>query len=326
MKPSKIKAGDEIRVIAPSRSMCIIGQDTIDLATKRLVELGMKVSFGEHVMKKMDDSFLCASIEDRVEDLHNAFLDPNVKMILTVIGGFNVNQILEYIDYDIIKNNPKIICGFSDITALSNAIYAKTGLITYSGVHFSSFGMEHGFEYSQEYFMKMFIEGGDIQIEDSHQWSNDLWFIDQEKRKFIDNPGTQIISEGTATGTVIGGNIGTLNLLQGTEYMPMSDECILFIEDCHRANYDKEFDRNLESLLQTPLGENIKGVVIGRAEASSEMKNNHWENIIRSKKKLQNIPVVYNADFGHTTPIFTFPIGGTVRLEVTDKVKITMID
>ena len=126
------------------------------IATERLEELGLKVTFGKHVMEA-DPDYMCASIDARVEDLNEAFRDKNVKAILTVIGGFNSNQLLDYIDYDAIKENPKIFCGFSDITALSNAIHAKTGLVTYSGVHYSSFGMLKGFEYSLEYFKKMFF-------------------------------------------------------------------------------------------------------------------------------------------------------------------------
>lgn len=325
MRPDRLKKGDEVRVIAPSRSMCIIGQDTIDLGITRLEELGLKVSFGKHVMNKVEDSFLCASIEERISDLHEAFLDENVKCILTVIGGFNVNQLLPYIDYDIIKNNPKILCGYSDITALTNAIYAQTGMETYSGVHFSSFGMEQGFEYSLEYFKKMFLEDKEIEICDSKEWSNDLWFLDQKKRTFIKNEGTKIINKGKAEGTIIGGNLGTLRLLQGTKYMPMPKDCILFIEDCHRANYDKEFDRELEALLQSDLGDKIRGVVIGRAEVASDMKDTSWDYIIKGKKQLEGIPVVYNADFGHTTPIFTFPIGAKASLEADERVSLTIM-
>lgn len=324
MKPNRLKAGDEVRVIAPSRSMCIIGQDTIDIATSRLEELGLKVSFGKNVMNKESDSFLCASIEDRIHDLHEAFLDENVKCILTVIGGFNVNQLLEYIDYDIIKNNPKTLCGFSDITALSNAIYAKTGLINYSGVHFSSLGMKKGCEYSYEYFKKMCIEDSDIILEDSKEWSNDLWFLNQDDRSFMKNPGSKVIQKGTAQGVIIGGNLNTITLLQGTQYMPTTEDCILFIEDCDRANFDKEFDRNLESLLQTELGDKIRGIVLGRAELNSDMNDDKWEYIIKGKKKLANIPVVSGVGFGHSTPMITFPIGGRAKIEAGDDVKITI--
>lgn len=129
--PNKLKIDDEIRVIAPSRSMKILREEVIEIAKGRLEQLGFKVTFGKNVMHSINDDFGCATISDRVEDLHEAFKDKKVKAILTVIGGYNVNQLLDYIDYDLIKENPKIICGFSDITALLNAIYTKTGLVTY---------------------------------------------------------------------------------------------------------------------------------------------------------------------------------------------------
>ena len=163
--PEKLKIGDEIRVIAPSRSMCILSDETIQNAKERIEKLGFIVTFGKNVLHTIGEDYNCASIEDRIEDLHAAFKDQNVKAILSVIGGFNVNQILDYIDYDLIKQNPKIICGFSDITALTNSIYAKTGLVTYSGPHFSSFGMKKGFDYTEEYFKKMFMQNEKIKVE-----------------------------------------------------------------------------------------------------------------------------------------------------------------
>lgn len=316
MIPSKLKVGDEVRVIAPSRTMQILGEDCKELATKRLEELGLKVTFGKYVYES-DEDYMCTSIEHRVEDLNDAFRDKNVKAILTVIGGFNSNQILRYIDYDAIKENPKIFCGFSDITALSNAIYAKTGLVTYSGPHYSSLGMLKGLEYEVEYFKKMFFEEEEIKIESSKEWSNDAWFMDQENREFIPNEGMYIINEGTAEGNIIGGNLCTLNLLQGTEYMPNIENKILFIEDDGMAGklFLVEFDRNLQSLIHMPEFKTVKGIVLGRAEKVSEMTKEKWFKIIKTKKELDNIPVIAGADFGHTTPIFTFPVGGYAKLD-----------
>ena len=329
MIAKKLQIGDEIRIIAPSRSMCILNDETIDIAKNRLENLGFKVTFGKNVMNKVDNEYLCANIEDRVNDLHEAFLDKNVKAILTVIGGYNVNQILEYIDYGIIAKNPKIICGFSDITALTNAIYAKTGLITYSGVHFSSFGMKEGFEYSEKSFKDMLIKDKkEINITSSKTWSNDKWFLDQNDRKFIKNEGMRIINKGMAEGTIIGGNLCTFNLLQGTEYMPSADDIILFIEDDDFAekNFMKEFDRNLQSLLQTSIGKNIRGLVIGRCEKICKMDFQKWESMIKTKKQLKNIPVVINCDFGHTTPIFTFPIGAKAIINLDNEIDIKIIE
>ncbi|MGN0973263.1 MAG: S66 peptidase family protein [Bacilli bacterium] len=316
MIPNKLKKGDEIRVIAPSRSMSLLNDETMNIATSRLTEMGFKVTFGKNVNNTTNDDFCCASIEDRVNDLHDAFKDKNVKAILTVIGGFNVNQILDYIDYELIKNNPKIICGFSDITALLNAIYVKTGLVTYYGPHFSSFGMKKGSDYTLKYFKKIFMTKEDIIIESSNEWSDDLWFLDQEKRNFIENAGIEVINNDISEGRIIGGNLCTLNLLQGTEYMPDLDNTILFIEDDDLVGdeFMREFDRNLQSLLHCYKNKKINGLVIGRAQIKSNMTNEKWINILKTKK-INNIPIIINADFGHTTPIFTFPIGGEVKID-----------
>ena len=319
MIPEKLKVGDEVRIIAPARSMNILGEDTIEIATKRLNDLGLKVTYGKYV-NESQEYFNSASIEHRVEDLHDAFADKNVKAILTVIGGFNSNQIIDYLDYDLIKNNPKILCGFSDITAVLDSIYARTGLVTYYGPHFSSFGMKKGFEYELEYFKKMFFEGNKIDIESSSKWSNDPWFIDQENRNFIDNKGMFIINEGEAEGKIVGGNLCTLNLLNGTKFMPDLNDTILFIEDdaLAREIFMVEFDRNLEALTMQKGFENVKGIVIGRAEIDAKMTDDKWIRIIKGKEKLKNIPVIAGADFGHTTPIFTFPIGGKAKLVAKD--------
>lgn len=157
--------------------------------------MGFKVTFGKNVMNSINDDFGCASILDRIEDLHEAFKDKNVKAILTVIGGYNVNQLLDYIDYHLIKENPKIICGFSDITALTNAIYSKTGVVTYYGPHFSSFGMKYGFDYTMNYFKDMLMDNKEISIESSKEWSDDSWYKNQEVREFIKNYNKNYLSE-----------------------------------------------------------------------------------------------------------------------------------
>lgn len=314
--PNKLKTGDEIRIIAPSRSMKIINNETRDIANKRLSELGLKVTFGKNT--ELCDAFTSSPIDARISDLHKAFSDKNVKAILTVIGGFNSNQLLSHIDYDLIKENPKIFCGYSDITALSNSIYAKTGLVTYSGPHYSSFGMKYGFDYSLDYFKKMFFEDTSFEITASDVWSNDPWFADQEKRDFFKNPGHFVINEGIATGTIIGGNLSTLSLLTGTEYMPkFPKNTILFIENDSTASgsiYILEFDRMLQALIHQPEFKNVSGIVFGRAEKNCDMTNEKWTLMIKNKLELSKIPVIAGFDFGHTTPIFTFPIGGTAKI------------
>lgn len=300
--PSKLSAGDEVRVISPARSLAIIDAKKREIAARRFESLGLKLTFGKHVEKS--DDFSSTTIENRIEDLHEAFSDPGVKAIISVIGGFNSNQLLPYIDWSLLKNNPKIFCGFSDITALGNAIYAMTGLVTYSGVHYSSFGMEKHFDYSLEYFKKCLMQEDPYEVQPSQRWAK--WFNDQEPK---DNPGWLVLNQGAAQGTIIGGNLCTLNLLQGTKYMPSLTNTIVFIED-DAESLPHTFDRDLVSLIQQPGFNKVQGLVIGRFQEESRMTNELLRKIIRAKKELADLPIIANVDFGHTSPIVTFPIGG----------------
>ena len=138
----------------------------------------------------------------------------------------------------------------------------------------------------------------------------------------------KIISKGEAEGRIVGGNLCTLNLLQGTEYMPDLEETILFIEDDGLVDktFNKEFDRDLQSLLHSAKNKNIKAIVVGRAENNCEMNDKKWARIFKSKKELDNIPIITNANFGHTTPIFTFPIGGYAKVKANKEIKIEIKD
>lgn len=311
MKPNKLKPGDELRIISPARSLSLIAAEQRKIAKEQLQKLGFRISFSVNSFEK--DDFVSSSIDSRIEDLHEAFLDPNVKGILTTIGGFNSNQLLRYIDYSIIAEHPKRLCGYSDITALSNAIYAKTGLVTYSGPHFSSFAMLHDNEYTTEYFRKLMMDTKEIVVRPSKHWSDDKWYLDQENRVFIRNEGPFIINDGEAKGIIIGGNLCTLNLLQGTEYMPSLKNSILFLEDDYESS-PATFDRDLQSLIHQPDFQHVKGLVIGRFQQGSCMTKELLIKIITSKEELSDIPVIADVDFGHTSPMITFPVGGQASL------------
>ena len=307
MIAQKLKQGDEIRVIAPSRCLAAVWVEKYEKALAYLESQGFKVTFSKHC-REMDE-WNSSSIQSRVEDIHEAFLDDNVKVILTAIGGFNVNQILEHIDYDIIRQHPKILCGYSDITALLHAVYAKTGLVSYHGAHFSTFGFDLEAEYTQKAFFDCVMNNDNITIHPS-----------QTSKEYT------IIQQGTCEGTIIGGNLCTLNLLQGTQFMPQTDDVVLFLEDDNiTGNYFVyEFDRNFQSLLQAYGTDKIKGVVFGRFDDSCKMSADVIKSIIADKLP-KDIPVVYGADFGHVFPMITFPIGGKVRVEAFDDPVIEII-
>ncbi|WP_312099779.1 S66 family peptidase [Corynebacterium dentalis] len=312
--PPKLAKGDLLRVIAPASSRAMVSEyDHSSLIESRFAELGLRLSYGRHVDER--DMFDSSSVTSRVADLHEAFADPDVKGILTVIGGFSSNELLSYLDWDLIAANPKILCGYSDITALQNAIFARTGLVTYSGPHWSSFGMRDHFELTQRWFVDALVDGYRMELVPSPQWTDDAWFLDQDNRSPLPGEGWWPLMQGSASGRIIGGNLCTLNLLQGTPQMPPLAGSVLMLED-DDATDAMTFARDLTSLLQQPDAKEIKGLVIGRFQTSSGVTRKHLQEIT-GQPALVGLPVLANVDFGHTQPQMTLPIGGQAELIVT---------
>jgi muramoyltetrapeptide carboxypeptidase LdcA involved in peptidoglycan recycling len=295
--PPKLKKGDEIRVISPAYSLSLTSHERRKLAKSRLESLGLKVTFSAN--SEECDQFKSSSIKSRIDDLHQAFLDPNVKAIISADGGSNSNQLLKFIDYDLIRAHPKIFCGFSDITVLQNSILKKSELVTYSGSHYFGFGAEEWPTYDRNYFFKCLFQTEPIEISPA-----------QPEGSYA------VISPGDAEGIIIGGNLSTFTLLKGTEYMPALRNSVLFLEDegMWGADTDVGFDRYLQSLIHLPDFSKVRGIVIGRFPEKSEMTLSKLKLIVESKQELAKIPVIAGVDFGHVTPTLTFPIGGLVSI------------
>ncbi|MDE2044293.1 MAG: LD-carboxypeptidase [Thermoplasmata archaeon] len=322
-RPALLRRGSGVRVVAPSRSLSIVAPAVRAIALRRYSEMGLEVSFGRHVEES--DAFGSTSVKHRVEDLVRAFEDPSVELLHTVIGGFNVNQLLRELPYRTIERNPKALCGYSDITALQLAIHAKTGLISFSGPHYATFGMLRGFEYIRDQFHRALFDRGSFELPASSRWSADPWYRDQVHRHFRANRGPWVVQPGRARGRLLGGNLCTLNLLQGTEFLPDLEGSVLFVEDCDDDGTPVYFDRNLQSVLHLPSARGLRGLVIGRFQPKAKMTRKLLQAIVRSKSELEGLPVVADVDFGHTYPMCTFPIGGRVELEARGgRVRLTL--
>lgn len=308
MIPARLNPGDEIRVIAPSRSLSIIWPVMYDGAVEYWKERGHHVTFGRRSREL--EEFMSPSIAAKVDDIHEAFADPKVKMIISCIGGFNCNHILPHLDYELIARNPKILCGYSDVTALLNAVHAQTGLITYHGPHFSTFGLDKDRDYTWRAFTDCLMQSESVQLAPSAAAGE-----------------YTVLQPGCCEGEIIGGNLCTLNLLQGTDYMPDLRGKVLFLEDDNIMGeyFCYEFSRNLASLLQCQGAQEIAGIVFGRFEESCGMTADVMRRIIKDMVPA-NIPVVFGADFGHVFPMVTFPIGGRVRVEAGERAAITLLE
>jgi muramoyltetrapeptide carboxypeptidase len=312
--PPKLRPGSSVRVIAPSRSLAVIRPGVRAEAGRKLAALGLELSFGEHVADA--DDFGSSTVAARLADLHDAFADPSVDGILAVVGGFNSNQLLAGIDYSLVAAHPKVLCGYSDITALTSALYARTGLVGYSGPAYSSFGMMHHFDYTLAGFEACVMADEPIEVLPSATWTDDEWYLRQENRKPEPGEGWWVLQPGAAAGTIVGGNLCTLNLLQGTGFMPPLDGSVAFIEDDNEVR-PWNFDRDLVSLLQQPGFASVAGVVIGRFQKATGMTRDLLSQIVASKPELAGLPVIANVDFGHTSPMITFPVGGAAELHAS---------
>lgn len=305
----RLKKGDHIRVVSPSSSIESIGGFEANVAAKKKLEaLGFRLSFSEHYFE--NDIFDSAPIASRVADLEAAFANETVDAILTTIGGFNCNELLPYLDFDLIAQNPKIFCGYSDTTALLNAIYAKTGMQTYMGPAYSSFKMEQGQQYQTTSWLNA-VTQDTYQLTPSLEWSSDAWYLPNAPRTFYPTEW-KVYNPGQASGIAIGGNISTLNLLTGTEFAPRPDKYVLFLEEAEDDDY-LIIARHLTALLQTY--PNPQAVVFGRFPKETKLTEEILLTILDNHPILKKVPVLYDLDFAHTQPLFTITIGGQVEID-----------
>jgi muramoyltetrapeptide carboxypeptidase len=309
---------NEIRVIAPSDSWKAKREDSYARAQKRFEEAGYKISFGTNVKSILHLG--TASAELRAKDFNNAFADKNVSAIIALHGGFSANEILPLINWDIVKNNPKPYFGYSDNTVLVNAIFAKTGNTAYLGPNFGTNGYEDLWQYSLNGVLQVLSNQIPYELKPSTQHVDDENIHNSDPWK--------VVQRGNGEGLLLGGNIQSFYLLQGTEYQPKFDKkYVLATEiDALPGEYSlQEFSRSLESILQLPDAlQNLQGVLIGRFEMASKINDADLISVIRSKNL--SVPVVSNIDFGHTTPIATLPIGGAVRIDAnTDNIGIEVL-
>jgi muramoyltetrapeptide carboxypeptidase len=313
-----LEKGDEIRVIAPSQSWDNKKyQRGYERARERLESLGYKVTYGQSVQNVLH--FGTAARNDRAADFNAAYKDTNVKLVMSLSGGWSANEILPLIDWRVVKANPKPLIGYSDITVLLGAIYAKTGISGFLGPNFSTFGRMPEWQYTLNNF-EIAMQGSSQRLTKSRQWG-------ERGRKRYRTKSWQILEVGNATATLLGGNLGTFYLLQGTEYQPKFDKPFIFLleDDDEASNYTaREVSRRFESLLQLPnFRTNLQGLIVGRFQKGSDVSEEEIVSILMSKD-LGRIPVAYDVDFGHTLPMLTLPIGQKISLQVDNKVNILL--
>jgi len=296
MLPNKIKKGDTIGVIAPSNIAHTDDLDEINKAITLMENTGYKIEFGKYVFENTL-GYGPTPIK-KAEDINNMFENPNINAIFCIKGGFNSNTTFDYINYDIISKNPKIICGFSDSTSILNQINAKTGLVTFHGATFKSL-----VSWETDYSFKSCIDTFEKENTDLNKY-NDTY---KSKKK------------GIGEGRLIGGNLSITSQLVCGKYKIDFTDKILFIEELGFETNPMLASNYLYYMKQNGVFDKIKGMWIGNYEHESGIS---LEQIVLDVlEEKYTFPIIKSNNFGHTDKKIVIPIGTLAKIE-NDKIEI----
>lgn len=300
--PMPLKRGDTIGVVSPSAA--IASRQASQFAIESMEALGFKVKTGQHFRSR--HGHLAGRDEDRAADFNAMFADPQVKAVICLRGGSGAARILPLIDYDLVRRNPKVVLGYSDITALHNALHAKTGLVTFHGPNGSS--RWHDFNVQQ--FEQLFFEQQAITYVNEQSINDDV--IVRQNR-------TQTIRGGRAIGELVGGNLTVLTALSGTPYLPDFRGKILFLEDINEQPY--KIDRMMSTLRLNGTLDQISGFIFGdcaRCEPGSGWGSLTLDQIFDDYILPLNIPAFRGAMIGHIPRQFIVPVGAKAEMSADD--------
>ena len=295
----KIKKGDMIGVIAPSSKIDKDDLEVINNSVLLMESTGLKVKFGKNTFK--NTLGYGATPKEKAEDINEMFADKEVKMIFCVSGGFNSNTVFEYLDYDLIKQNPKPLCGFSDSTSLENVIYSKTGVMTFNGPTFKAL-TSWATPYAYEEVVKRFMNGD--------------MTLGQEDDEYI------TIQEGVTEGILVGGNLSLVNEMSSGNYSIDFTDKILLIEEFCLESPPELVSNYLYHLKQNGEFDKIKGIWVGNYDGSVALE----KILLDVLEKEYKFPIIKSNNFGHTEKKTVIPVGGKARIDTNKKVKIEITE
>lgn len=310
IKPKRLRAGDTVAIIAPSSG---VSPETFDKAVQKIQSLGFKTKEGANARKI--NGFLAGADAERLADLHAAFADRTVDAVFCVRGGYGASRLLPKINFGLIRRNPKIFVGFSDITALHLAISQRTGLVTFHGAGAASINSD----YTQKHLFDVLMNPvSRYKIETS------AYNTEQEENTYK----MQIVRAGKSSGRLIGGNLSLLAALSGTNFgLKQLRGKILFIEDVNERPY--RLDRMLTQLRQSADFRGVSGIAVGICDGCDvprdDINTQTAADVFKERLSDLGVPVIYGLSFGHIREQFTLPVG--IRAEMnTEDASITLLE
>lgn len=296
LKPAMLQSGDTVGLITPSTS--VTDPDELSKAIEIVEYLGLKFKIGKNV--KEGSGYKSRSIQERVEDLHSMFQDKEIKGVFCIRGGYGSMQLLDFIDYKLIRENPKVFLGYSDITALHLAINEFSGLVTFHGPVMTSAFTDYTMNLMKKIIMSNQVVG---KITNPMSMNN-----------FRRLHPIRTIKAGVAEGRLIGGNLSLISALMGTKYEVRTKNAIFFLEDVGEEPY--RIDRMLTQLKIAGKFKEAKGIIFGECSGCNFDRLNSsrvWDyslgEILDSAFSDLDIPILYGLTIGHTSNQITLPFG-----------------
>ncbi|MEC9144058.1 MAG: LD-carboxypeptidase [Pseudomonadota bacterium] len=298
-RPTRLRPGDTIGLVAPASVTYESLQ--LQIALEALEAMGLKAKVGPHVMDRY--GYLAGEDEDRASDINAAFADPEIDAVFALRGGWGASRLLPFLDFDLIAKNPKIFLGYSDITSLLNAIYAKAGVVTFHGPNV----MSRWNEFTYQGMREVLFDARASTYSNPEVIDNDL-----VARKYR----IQTINAGKATGHLIGGNLTLMSALVGTSYFPNASGAILFLEDVGEAIY--RVDRMMTQLKLSGVLGQVSGVVFGHftdVTPNPGLGNFALMDILKQHCEPLGVPCYFGAMIGHVEQQSTVPVGAIAEMD-----------
>lgn len=311
-----------IGIFSPSMPISVYYPQRFNRAIEFLKQQGLEIVLGH--LTNQQDGYRSGDIKQRADEFNQLLYNKKVDCILASIGGMNTNSLLPYIDYEYLKNHPKLIVGYSDVSALLNAIYAKTGIHTVYGPTLTSAFGEIGplANASFTYFSKLFIEGQTLPhiIPKPHAYTDEHvdWENQSEMKKLYRNEW-KTVQKGSVTGRLIISNLGTLAYTYGSEYFPeIKSGDILALEDT--LDNPMQIERSYAHLKLCGIFDKIGGLIIGKHAFYDDLGTKKQPEDLVLEFVDRNIPILAQVDIGHTLPVLSLSIGSIITLDATNQI------